>query len=75
MITALRMLLFTLLAIFEPLVNFVLGGLTVALFGTALFWSGLLHRPGCPTAHAIAGGLAAAAALALYYGLMVITRP
>jgi hypothetical protein len=75
MITALRMLLFTLLAIFEPLVNFVLGGLTVALFGTALFWSGLLHWPGFPTARAIAGGLAAAATLALYYGLMVIPRP
>lgn len=70
-----RLLLFSVLALIEPVVRFVLAGIAIGGLFAWLIFSVLVHAPKFPTATVliVAGG--SAVALTLYYVLMRWLRP
>lgn len=70
-----RLALFSVLALFEPLIRFVLAGAAVGGFGAWFLFKVLAHAPKFPTATVLGLSTAFAVLLVLYYMVMRWLRP
>ncbi len=71
-IKALRVALYSVLAVFEPLVVWVFGCLTLVLLGMVFFFSVLLGLPHFPAKTVLAMGVGSALAIPAYYAVMYL---
>ncbi len=72
---ALRVTLYSVLAVCEPLVVWGFGFLTLVLFAMVLFFSVLLGLPHFPTKTGLAMGIGSALAIPAYYAVMYLLLP